>query len=186
MKIGNAESAHFTTDIGLGKDDLNTAVALFFAFFVTLQPVGAALGRRYGMKTWTPSCMLLWGVATALHVWVRERWQLYTLRVAIGCLEGMCSSQHIYVQDMANVWWLQLVSTPLLCRISVSSTRASSLDDVSVCSMDRRLLGVRWEASSVILCFHDFRTELRMGKELRRNWIRDGGRGRCCFCLRAV
>jgi MFS family permease len=62
---------------------------LFFAFFVALQPAGAALGRRYGMVRWVPSCMLLWGVATALHIWVRKRWQLYALRVVIGCLEGM-------------------------------------------------------------------------------------------------
>lgn len=86
--IGNAESAHFTSDIGLEKDDLNTAVALFFAFFVTLQPVGAALGRKYGMVLWVPSCMTLWGISTALHVWVRARWQLFTLRIIIGCLEA--------------------------------------------------------------------------------------------------
>ncbi|KAJ4337796.1 hypothetical protein N0V95_008228 [Ascochyta clinopodiicola] len=86
--IGNAESAHFTTDIGLGKGDLNTAVALFFAFFVALQPAGAALGRRYGMVAWVPSCMLLWGLSTMLHVWVKSKWQLYTLRIVIGCLEA--------------------------------------------------------------------------------------------------
>ncbi|KAF2477033.1 MFS general substrate transporter [Lindgomyces ingoldianus] len=86
--IGNAESAHFTADIGLHKEDLNTAVALFFTFFVALQPVGAALGRRYGMVLWVPSCMLLWGISTALHVWVRARWQLFTLRIIIGCLEA--------------------------------------------------------------------------------------------------
>ncbi|KAI5377805.1 hypothetical protein AA0117_g5639 [Alternaria alternata] len=86
--IGNAESAHFTADVGLDKGALNTAVALFFAFFVALQPVGAALGRRYGMVLWVPSCMILWGVCTALHAWVRHRWQLYTLRILIGCLEA--------------------------------------------------------------------------------------------------
>jgi MFS family permease len=89
VQIGNAESAHFTADVGLDKGALNTAVALFFAFFVTLQPVGAALGRRYGMVLWVPSCMILWGICTALHAWVRHRWQLYTLRILIGCLEGM-------------------------------------------------------------------------------------------------
>ncbi|KAF1968265.1 MFS general substrate transporter [Bimuria novae-zelandiae CBS 107.79] len=86
--IGNAESAHFTTDIGLRRSDLNTAVALFFAFFVALQPAGAALGRKYGMVAWVPTCMLLWGVSTALHTWVTARWQLYTLRIIIGCLEA--------------------------------------------------------------------------------------------------
>ncbi|KAJ4360683.1 uncharacterized protein N0V89_001250 [Didymosphaeria variabile] len=86
--IGNAESAHFTTDIGLRRSDLNTAVALFFAFFVALQPAGAALGRKYGMVAWVPTCMLLWGISTALHTWVRARWQLYVLRIIIGCLEA--------------------------------------------------------------------------------------------------
>jgi MFS family permease len=87
-QIGNAESANFTADIGLEKSDLNTAVALFFAFFVALQPVGAALGRKYGMVAWVPTCMFLWGISTALHAWVRHRWQLYALRIIIGCLEG--------------------------------------------------------------------------------------------------
>ena len=40
------------------------------------------------MVRWVPSCMLLWGISTALHTWVRARWQLYTLRILIGCLEG--------------------------------------------------------------------------------------------------
>ena len=86
--IGNAETAHFTADVGLAEDDLNTAVALFFVFFVALQPLGAALGRKYGMVRWVPACMALWGLSTTLHVWVRSRWQLYTLRIIIGCLEA--------------------------------------------------------------------------------------------------
>lgn len=87
------------SDIGLDKEDLNTAVALFFAFFVVLQPVGAAVGRRFGMALWVPSCMTVWGVCTALHVWVRARWQLYTLRIIIGTLEGI----------LARIW--QLLNT---------------------------------------------------------------------------
>jgi MFS family permease len=107
-KIGNAESAHFTADIGLDKGALNTAVALFFAFFVTLQPLGAALGRRYGMVLWVPSCMILWGVCTALHAWVRHRWQLYTLRILIGCLEGMgaLGYDHQAVANVISSWLL--------------------------------------------------------------------------------
>ncbi|KAF2101231.1 MFS general substrate transporter, partial [Rhizodiscina lignyota] len=87
--IGNAETANFTSDIGIDKSDLNTAVAIFFACFVGLQPVGAALGRRYGMSIWVPGCMSVWGVCTALHVWVRTKWQLIVLRMVIGALEGI-------------------------------------------------------------------------------------------------
>jgi hypothetical protein len=51
--------------------------------------------------------MLLWGVATGLHVWVRARWQLYVLRVAIGCLEGRVSwSRLVDMTDLFSSWIL--------------------------------------------------------------------------------
>lgn len=40
------------------------------------------------MVLWVPSCMLVWGFATALHAWVRARWQFYALRIIIGCMEA--------------------------------------------------------------------------------------------------
>ncbi|KAK5110990.1 hypothetical protein LTR62_005365 [Meristemomyces frigidus] len=86
--IGNAETAGFTSDAGLTPSDLNLSLAYFFAFFVLLQPVGAALGRKYGMARWVPACMSLWGLCTILHIWVRRRWQLICLRVLIACLEA--------------------------------------------------------------------------------------------------
>ncbi|KAF2837955.1 MFS general substrate transporter [Patellaria atrata CBS 101060] len=86
--IGNAETANFTNDVGLAKSDLNTAVAVFYFFFVTLQPIGAAFGRRYGMVRWVPGCMTIWGVCTALHAFVQTKWQLITLRALIAILEA--------------------------------------------------------------------------------------------------
>jgi MFS family permease len=86
--IGNAETAHFTRDTGLAPSDVNTAMACFFAFFVALQPLGAALGRRFGMGRWVPGVMVLWGICTAAHVAVTKKWQLIVLRIAIGCLEA--------------------------------------------------------------------------------------------------
>ncbi|PGH20426.1 hypothetical protein AJ80_03571 [Polytolypa hystricis UAMH7299] len=86
--IGNAETANFTRDAGLQPEDLNAAVAWFFVFFVALQPLGAAAGRKFGMSKWVPSVMTLWGVCTVLHVWVRKRWQLILLRIVIGTLES--------------------------------------------------------------------------------------------------
>lgn len=78
----------FTRDAGLSPGDLNAALAFFFAFFVALQPVGAALGRKYGMARWVPACMSLWGFSTILHIWVRKRWQLIVLRITIAMLEA--------------------------------------------------------------------------------------------------
>lgn len=86
--VGNAETAGFTKDAGLEPRDLNDAVALFFIVFVALQPVGAALGRRFGIVLFLPPCMLLWGICTSLHVWVHHRWQLLLIRVTIAALEG--------------------------------------------------------------------------------------------------
>jgi hypothetical protein len=33
--------------------------------------------------------MTLWGICTALHVWVKTKWQLILLRMIIGTLEGI-------------------------------------------------------------------------------------------------
>ncbi|KAL9619478.1 MAG: hypothetical protein Q9160_005915 [Pyrenula sp. 1 TL-2023] len=86
--VGSAESAHFTKDAGLAPSDLNTSVALFYAFFVVLQPFGAALGRKFGMGRYVPTVMALWGLCTTLHIWVKQRWQLLLLRSVIGILEA--------------------------------------------------------------------------------------------------
>lgn len=43
--------------------------------------------------------MLLWGVCTALHVWVRHRWQLYALRILIGVFEGTKSGAQTFTQS---------------------------------------------------------------------------------------
>ncbi|KAF2155052.1 MFS general substrate transporter [Myriangium duriaei CBS 260.36] len=86
--IGSAETGHFTDDVGIPASALNVSVACFFAVFVTLQPVGAALGRKYGMARYVPTCMALWGICTALHAAVRKEWQLILLRTLVGILEA--------------------------------------------------------------------------------------------------
>ncbi|EGP87725.1 uncharacterized protein MYCGRDRAFT_58666, partial [Zymoseptoria tritici IPO323] len=86
--IGNAETAGFTHDTGLSRSDINLSMAVFFFVFVLLQPVGAALGRRFGMRRYVPLCMSLWGLATVGHIWVRKRWHLVVLRTVIAVLES--------------------------------------------------------------------------------------------------
>ena len=86
--VGNAETAGFTRDAGLAPEDLNISMSFFFAFFVALQPVGAALGRKFGMARYVPACMSLWGLCTLLHIWISKKWQLILLRIAIATLEA--------------------------------------------------------------------------------------------------
>lgn len=86
--VGNAESGHFTEDLGLPKSALNVSVAWFFAVFVSCQPIGAFFGRKYGMARYVPAVMSLWGVCTALHIAVQSQTQLVTLRVFIAALES--------------------------------------------------------------------------------------------------
>ncbi|PSK54107.1 hypothetical protein B9Z65_7913 [Elsinoe australis] len=86
--IGSAETGHFTKDTELPASALNVSVACFFAAFVTLQPVGAALGRKYGMARYVPTCMALWGLCTAAHIFITKEWQLVLLRTTVGILEA--------------------------------------------------------------------------------------------------
>lgn len=132
--IGNAETAHFTRDAGLDEKDLNIAVAVMYALFVSMQPFGAALGRKIGMSTWVPLTMGVWGVCTLAHIWVKDRWALVTLRGIIGCLEGeerllqFVSKYNDCDTNMTtfNIW--QPASTLQLCPISHSFTPATSSD----------------------------------------------------------
>lgn len=86
--IGNAETAGFTHDTGLSRSDVNDSMAVFFFVFVLLQPIGAALGRTFGMRRYVPVVMTLWGLSTILHIFVRKRWHLMILRVIIAVLEA--------------------------------------------------------------------------------------------------
>ncbi|KAI5856869.1 major facilitator superfamily domain-containing protein [Tricharina praecox] len=86
--IGNAETGGFTRYAGLSPSDLNDAVTAFFIAFVSLQPLGAALGKRVGVGRWVGSVMIGWGVLTLLTAFVSTRAQLITLRVCIGALEA--------------------------------------------------------------------------------------------------
>ena len=86
--IGNAETAGFTHDAGLSHDDINLSMAFFYVVFVALQPISAALGRKFGMRRWVPACMTFWGLCTVLQILVHKRWQLVLLRVVIAMLEA--------------------------------------------------------------------------------------------------
>jgi MFS family permease len=86
--IGNAETAGFTRDTGLSRSDVNHSMAVFFFVFVLLQPIGAGLGRTFGMRRYVPVCMAFWGMSTILHIFVRKRWHLIVLRVVIAMLES--------------------------------------------------------------------------------------------------
>lgn len=86
--IGSAETGNFTEDVGIPASALNISVACFFAAFVTLQPLGAAVGRQYGMARFVPTCMALWGLCTALHAVIAAEWQLIVLRTLVGILES--------------------------------------------------------------------------------------------------
>jgi MFS family permease len=119
------QTADFTKDIGLQPEDLNTAVAMFFVFFVTLQPLGAALGRKIGMAIWVPGCMSIWGLCTIIHIWVRQKWQLILLRIVIGTLEGMSRLKRTMSNSADNLD--QLAFTPQPCHICPSSIPDMSL-----------------------------------------------------------
>ncbi|RPA85475.1 MFS general substrate transporter [Ascobolus immersus RN42] len=86
--IGNAESGGFSRDTGIPPSAINTSVSYFFAVFVLFQPLGAALGRRYGARRWIPFVMVGWGIGTLLMVWVRTAGQLIAVRTMIGLLEA--------------------------------------------------------------------------------------------------
>jgi MFS family permease len=86
--LGNAQTNGFTADLGIPASAINTATSLFFATYVPLQPLSAALGKRVGQSYWLGIIGLGWGILTLSHAFVKTEAQLIAIRLLIGVFEA--------------------------------------------------------------------------------------------------
>ncbi len=86
--LGNAQTNGFTTDLGIPASAINTATSLFFATYVPLQPLSAALGKKFGQSYWLGIIGVGWGVLTLGHAFIKTEAQLIAIRLLIGVCEA--------------------------------------------------------------------------------------------------
>ncbi|KAI0154210.1 major facilitator superfamily transporter [Xylariaceae sp. FL1272] len=98
--LGNAQSAGFSTDLGLPSDAVNNASSLFYVTYVPLQPFAAALGRRVGAPRFMGVSLILWGALTIAHAFIKTEGQLIAVRLLMGLAEcGFYPSVIAYISD---------------------------------------------------------------------------------------
>ncbi|KIX02540.1 uncharacterized protein Z518_08481 [Rhinocladiella mackenziei CBS 650.93] len=86
--LGNAQTDGLTDDLGMPETAVNTAASLFFATFVPLQPISAAIGKRLGQSYWLGAIALGWGIVTLCHAFIKTEGQLIAIRLLIGVFES--------------------------------------------------------------------------------------------------
>lgn len=85
--IGNAEAGGFSRDLGINSGAVNDASSLFFATYIPFQPLAAAIARRVGATRYMAATLVLWGVLTICHAFVKSNAQLIALRLLMGLAE---------------------------------------------------------------------------------------------------
>ncbi|KIW27007.1 uncharacterized protein PV07_06789 [Cladophialophora immunda] len=86
--IGNARLAGLEKDLGMAGLDYNVALAIFFPFYVLVEPLSNLMMKRTRPSIWIPSIMVAWGVCTTLMGLVHNFPGLLVARAALGIAEG--------------------------------------------------------------------------------------------------
>lgn len=103
--IGNARLAGLEEDLGMEGLDYNVcifllsaqstvadptqvALAIFFPFYVAVEPISNLMMKRTRPSLWIPSIMVAWGLCTTLMGLVHSYAGLLVARAALGIAEG--------------------------------------------------------------------------------------------------
>lgn len=87
--IGNAKLAGLEKDLGMtGKWNYNTAVSVFFPFYVLAEIPSNIAMKRFRPSIWIPSIMVAWAICTTLMGVVHNFTGLLLVRMALGISEG--------------------------------------------------------------------------------------------------
>ncbi|KAI5457431.1 major facilitator superfamily domain-containing protein [Mariannaea sp. PMI_226] len=87
--IGNAKLANLQKDLNLtGKWDYNTAVSVFFPFYVAAEIPSNLMMKRFRPSIWIPFIMVIWSAMTMVMGSVKNFGGLLGVRMALGLAEG--------------------------------------------------------------------------------------------------
>ncbi|KEF61622.1 uncharacterized protein A1O9_03190 [Exophiala aquamarina CBS 119918] len=86
--IGNARLAGLEKSLGMSGLDYNVALAIFFPFYVAVEPISNLMLKKTRPSLWIPSIMVAWGVCTTLMGLVHNYGGLLAARAALGIAEG--------------------------------------------------------------------------------------------------
>ncbi|AAS52250.1 ADR330Wp [Eremothecium gossypii ATCC 10895] len=86
--IGNAAIAGMTEDLKLVGNQYGNCVTVFFATYITFDPIGANLMNIVGAPVMMTGCIIGFGLISLCTAWVKNYWQLLLIRILLGAFEG--------------------------------------------------------------------------------------------------
>lgn len=86
--IGFAATQGMTVDIGLEGSQLNTAVSVFYIFYILAEFPTALLVKRLQFNRVIPSITFCWGVVCLCTGFIHGFWSLVVTRILLGFFEG--------------------------------------------------------------------------------------------------
>ncbi|CAO1637823.1 unnamed protein product [Sympodiomycopsis kandeliae] len=86
--IGNARIAGMEKDLGLKGLQFNTALAVFYIFYILAEVPSNLVLKRIGANIWLPSIIIAWGIITTLTGIVKNYAGLLVIRSFLGLSEG--------------------------------------------------------------------------------------------------
>ncbi|KAK7470670.1 hypothetical protein VKT23_002092 [Stygiomarasmius scandens] len=107
--IGNARIAGLERDTHLVGNQFNTALAVFYVSYLSIEMPSNWVLKRMGANRWLPLIVCAWGVVTTLTCLIHNFSGLVTIRIFLGfCEGGLLPGMILYLSTMYKRHELQL------------------------------------------------------------------------------
>ncbi|KAF8591497.1 MFS general substrate transporter [Ramaria rubella] len=144
--IGNAGIAGLRTDLHLGGNQFNTALAVFYVSYIASELPSNWILKRVHANRWLPFIVFAWGVVTTLSGFMQNFGGLLAVRLFLGmCEGGLLPGMVLYLSSMYKRDELQLRVGIFYASASLSGAFGGLLAFV-ITKMDgiRGVAGWRW------------------------------------------
>ncbi|KAF9916467.1 hypothetical protein BX616_003679 [Lobosporangium transversale] len=86
--MSNALTDNLMVDIGVDLNTITLGTAIFVLFFCFFEIPSNMIIRRVGPHRWIPLLMVLWGLATATQMFIKDRVSYFITRALVGTFEA--------------------------------------------------------------------------------------------------
>ncbi|KAF9401659.1 hypothetical protein BGZ94_005150 [Podila epigama] len=86
--MSNALTDNLMEDLGFNLNTVTLGSSVFIIFFVAFEIPSNVVIKRVGAHRWIPFLMFLWGSATALQVFLKDRATFFLFRALVGMFEA--------------------------------------------------------------------------------------------------
>ncbi|KAG0356950.1 major facilitator superfamily domain-containing protein [Gamsiella multidivaricata] len=86
--LSNALTDNLMQDLNIDLNTITLSTTIFVLFFCFFEIPSNMIIRRVGPHRWIPFLMFFWGLATASHIWLKDRVSFLICRALVGTFEA--------------------------------------------------------------------------------------------------